>query len=480
MQVAGDVTVKRADFRAPPNAEHFETLRRAIEMASPHGTEFSIMPGGKIPPSGFDKLSPDQLTALEAVLEPLYLGTRMGRDGIIHREGLTFEIVSAAEAEAYRRYRAQPLPDLQIPASFEAARTSASVRSALDRSVVLAGRASDPLARTLADLLGIEMVATSHMKFSGSETQSVIGDSIRGRRPIIAQSFVGDVDRCLASTEYLLNAASRASDEPIILYMPFLPYQRQDRRGALRTAVSPQMLFSRLEAAGRGRLSSIVTIDMHTLQAEGMSGKINVHNLSGSALFLPRLKALVGDQKLAVVFPDAGARKRAREDGLDRKLERMFPDQVVFGTMAKSRSDGQGQGVDKSVFEGDPAAVRGRVVAVFDDMMDTGNTGIEGIKTLWGLGPSAMYFFATHPVLARLVVERMRAERAPHDPSRPLVDGLVVSNTIPLRRDPGELITVTDVDVMGAHFLAGVVSSGGFSTRELADLYSGVNGFHPK
>ena len=452
-------------------------LLRAVGEEIQAGALITVPYSKNLPPDGFDSLRPGNLTVVEEHLEQVFLPpTVRDRLGLIHIEDREFEIVERGEAALYREDRTadaeQGLP--KEVNHLTRALADTGVRHALAHTILLPGRGSEQFTRRMAALLGVETAPVTHLRFPSRESFARIDRSVRGLDAVVVQQIVGDTDVALASAELLINAASRASVESIILVIPYLPAQRQDRRGAERTAVSPTTLFSRLEAAGRGRLQSVITVDMHTLQAEGMSGRINVDNLSGAALMLPRLRELIGEREVAVVFPDAGARKRAQEDGLERKIVRIWDGRVRFGAMSKTRGEQKGT-IAQSRFEGDPAILAGRPVICFDDMIDSGGTAFESIQMIWNYAPSELYYAADHALLTRLAVERFRALTVAGEAgARRAVDKLLVLNTVPLRRGRGDLIEVTDVICMLAHFVAGVVSRGNFSTRELAELYSGT------
>lgn len=453
-------------------------LRSVLTTAAGEGSRFSLAQVRGIPADGFNSFSPADLSTVERELERVFLcPDQVGVLGLLHVEGRTFERVSAKEAELFRDERTNDERRSQgVNAALQSALIFARVKDALEDTVILPGRASRSLAHDLGLALGVRVDETVHKNFSSSESFAKISESVRGKHVVIAQQIIGDADNALSSTELLLDAASRASARSITLLMPYLPYQRQDRRGAERTAVTPKVLFGRLEKAGRGRLKSIVTVDMHALQAEGMSGDINVDNLSGASLLVPRLRELVGNREIAVVYADAGERKRKQEDGFEKVLIQVFGRQIAgFGSMRKARDDEKE--VKESVFEGDPALLKGRTVLFFDDMIDTGGTGRKGITELWKHGPESLYYASTHGLFNELAVEKFRSFMVTVDGApRRGVDKVLVTNSVPLRRGRADLLETVSLTPMLAHFLAGVVSDGGFSTRDLQQLYGGVRG----
>ena len=70
--------------------------------------------------------------------------------------------------------------------------------------------------------------------------------------------------------------------------------------------------------------------------------------------------------------------------------------------------------------------VDGRTCLLMDDMVDTAGTLCKAATALKARGAQAVYAYCTHPVLSGGAVERVA------DSS---LDGLVVTDTIPLRDD---------------------------------------------
>lgn len=452
----------------------FVDTLKVLETTGFVGTQVSMYGVKGLPATGLDDLTARNLNVIETALEPRIIPPTLAGLGLIHREGLTFEYAGTREVEMYRAWR-QEQADLPRPGCLPDLLGNEAVRRALDNTVIIGGRSSQYAADRISDYLGIQNYSSVHQKFANTESHVNLPESIRGKHVVIVQMMVGDVDVALASTKLLLDAASRAGASALTVAAPFLPYLRADRRGKERTSVSASEVFSELNAAARGRLDRVVSIDVHALQAEGMSGNINLDNLSGAALFLKPLQRYVAGDEVAVVFPDAGARKRASEDGLEEKLAIAFG-HPKFGSMAKSRPDLK-NAKPESHFEGDPAIIAGRKVIVFEDMVDTGGTAQETLRILWKYQAKEVYFCATHPIFSRGAVESFRnATVEVGGETRPIVSKLFTCDTIPLRRAPGDLIEVASVYPMLSHFLAGVVSNGNFSTRELADKYSGLNG----
>ena len=113
------------------------------------------------------------------------------------------------------------------------------------------------------------------------------------------------------------DALKRAGVSSVTLYLPYIPYERQDKKDDGRVPISARLVFDLLEASLEDKLKRIVTFDLHAKQEQGyFNGPLDelsaipdfaayYHDLFKEEFSAPKPNVLV-------VSPDPGGAKRAR------------------------------------------------------------------------------------------------------------------------------------------------------------------------
>ncbi len=224
------------------------------------------------------------------------------------------------------------------------------------------------------------------------------------------------------------DALKRAGVGSVTLYLPFIPYQRQDKKDDGRVAISARKFYDDLESAFGYRLKRIVTFDLHAKQEQGyFDGPLD--ELSAIPDFAAYYRNLFKDSfnsgrpDVLVISPDPGGAKRAR------KLAQALGTQYV--TLDKIRT-GHGEAEHRFYL---PSDVKGKKVIVIDDIVDSGGTAVGEYENN-KIGPlqylrdergAEVYFCVTHALLSAkkgiLAEDRMRRAGIP----------MLVADTLPER-----------------------------------------------
>ncbi|GEM_PF-449535 len=224
------------------------------------------------------------------------------------------------------------------------------------------------------------------------------------------------------------DALKRAGVGSVTLYLPFIPYQRQDKKDDGRVAISARKFYDDLESAFGHRLKRIVTFDLHAKQEQGyFNGPLD--ELSAIPDFAAYYRDLFkesfnsGRPDVLVISPDPGGAKRAR------KLAQALGTQYV--TLDKIRT-GHGEAEHRFYL---PSDVKGKKVIVIDDIVDSGGTAVGEYENN-KVGPlqylrdergAEVYFCVTHALLSAkkgiLAEDRMRRAGIP----------MLVADTLPER-----------------------------------------------
>jgi ribose-phosphate pyrophosphokinase len=125
------------------------------------------------------------------------------------------------------------------------------------------------------------------------------------------------------------------------------------------------------------------------------------------------VKAKYGDQRLAVVSPDAGRIKVA-----ERWSARLGGVPLAFIHKTR-REDRPNETVANRVV----GQVEGRICVLVDDMIDTGGTIVKAAEALMNDGAAGVVIAATHAILSDPAVDRLKNSPATE---------VIVTNTLPI------------------------------------------------
>lgn len=272
------------------------------------------------------------------------------------------------------------------------------------RMMMLSGSVNRPLAKEIAEHLGIPLGDVDIQRFADGEIFVRINENVRGRDLFIVQPTPPPAD-AIMELLLLIDAARRASAARITALIPYFGYSRQDRKDQPRVAIGAKLVANMVVTAGADR---VLAIDFHQHQLQGFFD-IPVDHLYAAPVITRyfREKQL---RDLVVVAPDVGAAKMAR--GFAKRLG------GTIGIIDKRRPTANVSEVLHVI--GD---VDGRDCLLADDMIDTAGTMAESVAALKRRGARDVYCCATHPLFSGPAVQRL---------SDSSVTEVVVTNTIPV------------------------------------------------
>jgi ribose-phosphate pyrophosphokinase len=96
--------------------------------------------------------------------------------------------------------------------------------------VLIAGSANAPLARAIADEIGVVLWPVDVGRFPDGEAHVQIGATVRDRDVYLIQPTSPPVDENLVELLLLADAVCRAGAARVTAVMPYFGYARQDRR----------------------------------------------------------------------------------------------------------------------------------------------------------------------------------------------------------------------------------------------------------
>lgn len=273
---------------------------------------------------------------------------------------------------------------------------------------IISGRANPKLSIEVAKYLDIKLTDVQIKQFSDGEIFVTIQENIRGRDVFIMQPTCTPVNSNLMELAILIDAVRRASAKRITAVIPYYGYARQDRKTGGREPITSKLVANLITAAGASR---VLSIDLHSGQIQGFFDIPLDHLYS-----LPYIYKYLKNKKIknpVIVSPDAGAAT------LSGRLAKLL--QAPFAVMDKRRPMHNVAEIYNIV--GD---VKGKNAIIIDDMIDTGGTICEAVRTLKDRGCKDVYICATHGVLSGPAYERL---------SKMPIKELIVTNTIPQEKN---------------------------------------------
>ena len=260
---------------------------------------------------------------------------------------------------------------------------------------LMSGNSNLPLAKEIADYLGIPLTDASVKRFADDEIFIEIHENVRGEDVFVVQSTSHPANDNLMELLISIDALRRASAKRITAVIPYFSYARQDRKPGPRTPISAKLVANLITEAGADR---VLTVDLHAGQIQGFFD-IPTDNLFGAPVISEDIKSRHGDKNIMVVSPDVGGVVRAR--ALAKRL-----DNAPLAIVDKRREQAGVSEVMNII--GD---VKGRFCIMIDDIADSAGTLCNAADALKEAGATDVVAYITHGVLSGKAVERVNASQ---------------------------------------------------------------------
>ena len=254
---------------------------------------------------------------------------------------------------------------------------------------IFSGSANKKLAEDIARYIGVDLGKIEVSRFADGEINIRIAETVRGHDVYIVQPTSPPVNDNLMELLIMIDAFRRASANMIAVVMPYYGYARQDRKARGRDPISAKLVANLLTVAGASR---IITIDLHAEQIQGFFD-IPVDNLWSFPVFAEKIRTLEYDD-VVVVSPDVGGVKRARK----------FAEKIGAPLAILDKRRPKDNVAEVMHIIGD---IEGMTAVLFDDIIDTGRSLVEGAKALLKNGARRVIACATHAVLSKDAKERI-------------------------------------------------------------------------
>ena len=308
--------------------------------------------------------------------------------------------------------------------------------------LIFSGNSNKQLATKICSYLDILLGDAKVTTFADGEIEVEVNENVRKKEIFVFQSTCNPVNNHLMELLILIDAIKRSSASKITAVIPYFGYARQDKKVAPRVPITAKLVADMLQVAGANR---IITMDLHANQIQGFFN-IPVDNLFAKPIMVKYLREKFLDGNLVVVSPDAGGVERARS----------FAKQINAGLAIIDKRRAAPNKAKAMNLIGD---VAGKITILYDDMVDTAGTLVEGAELLNDKGAIEIYAECTHPVLSRDAIKRIEDSK---------IIKLFTTDTIPTR-------VSNSIEVLTVASLIGEAIDRSYNGDSVVSLFNGGN-----
>ena len=285
---------------------------------------------------------------------------------------------------------------------------------------LLSGRANPELAAKIAKRLDLDIGRRTIKNFADGETYVQNHDNVQGKDVYLVQPSATPVNDSIMELFLMSDAAKRANANKVIAIIPYMGYERQDRKASEGEPIAAKLHADLIKTAG---IDKVIAIDLHASQIEGFYDRnCNVIHLSALSIISDYLKSK-HIENAVVVSPDAGGAKRA-----ELLAENLDCSYAIIHKKREKHNEAKAINL-----YGD---VTGKNCILVDDMIDTAGTIVEAVKMLKERGAKDVYVCASHGLFSGSAYEKLA--NAP-------IKEVIVTNTLPLKESAPAKITQVDI-----------------------------------
>ncbi len=163
------------------------------------------------------------------------------------------------------------------------------------------------MADSIAKNLNLDMEIEQSKILLMGETYVKINDDVQGKDVYLVQPSASPVNDSIMELLLMADAAKRANAKQVIAVIPYMGYERQDRKASVGEPIAAKLHADIVTTAG---VDKVISVDLHAAQIEGFYNNKNVINISAIPVLSKYIKSKDLDD-MVVVSPDAGGAKRA-------------------------------------------------------------------------------------------------------------------------------------------------------------------------
>jgi len=260
--------------------------------------------------------------------------------------------------------------------------------------VVLGGTSGFHLAYRVSKLLGVTLGDVEVKSFPDGETYIRIMTDVKDKTVIYINSLQPNPNDKIIETLYTLETIKDLGASKVLAVIPYMAYARQDERFNPGEAVSIFILSKLFKTIN---IDAIYTIDMHLHRITDPTKLFGAkfYNLTGVRELAKYVKKNHNIENTVVIGPDEEAEQWA-------KIMAEELGGLEYSVLEKKRLS-----AEEVIIEPRDANVKDKNIIIVDDIISTGGTMVEAIKTLKKLGAKEVIITCVHPLLVGKAYQRL-------------------------------------------------------------------------
>lgn len=237
--------------------------------------------------------------------------------------------------------------------------------------------------------LHLPLSVDEEREFEDGEYKCRSLENVRNEEVFVIDSLHSDstqsVQDKLCRLLFFIGSLKDASAKKVTAIVPYLCYGRKDRKTKPRDPVTTRYIARLFEAVGT---DSIITMDVHNVQAFQNSFNIPAENLEAAKIFVGYLAPILAWENAVIMSPDFGGIKRVEQ--YQQRLKKYLGKELPVAFMEKYRS---GDVVSGEMVAGE---VKDKTVVIIDDLISTGGTLARAAAACSKAGSKKVLAIATH------------------------------------------------------------------------------------
>ncbi len=247
---------------------------------------------------------------------------------------------------------------------------------------------SEDLANSISRRLNADAVKLEQKVFPDGEQYVRVPRPLNGMEVLYVSRAYPNQDASLVRIMLAVDAIKGAGASRVRVFIPYMPYARQDRRFLDGEPISINVVLSALKGLG---VDELMVVDIHKPQS--LEQYPGFRNLEPFKLYADYLKGLLTNP--VVICPDMGSAWRAE------RLSKLL--NAPYECLEKHRDRYTGE----VAFTLRRLNVAGMDVVIVDDIISTGGTIVGASKILRDMGARSIVVAAAHCIMVGDAEERL-------------------------------------------------------------------------
>lgn len=280
----------------------------------------------------------------------------------------------------------------------------------------IAGSSGQPFATSLGEHFQKDVFSSDLTYFKSGELKVCVPERALGETVVLVQSLAHPPHESFMELLLTADAIKRQGVKELILVIPYLIYNRQDRLSSPGSCLSAALVAKMIQTVSP---VSMLTLDLHSPSTVGFFDfpVINILPLDFMAKDIQRRFKI---EDVCIVSPDAGGMARARS--VAKLLN------TPMAVVDKGRSS-TGEVTSHHLL----GNVTGKTCLLIDDMIDTGGTLLAATQILEAEKAKEVHVYATHALFKEEAFKALVGSS---------IKSLTVTDTLPLNQGHSKIQTL--------------------------------------